>query len=438
MDLLPSVDLKASGRKLKSIKGGIDACPLSIFFVILASLLSGCWNEEASPEGPSPGLYACTGEDSLRIARAGPSQLQLTLNGVSLGSLERTDTTVGLEYANPTGPTVLWAKEGTVLLERFGQTRAHGCRATPDSTQKVDFGKGELRPNAWFRSPIGRNRHGYLLKYPHRLQVDQHRLHHTRFTYAGPENEPPALTDGFVLHVGLESISPDSTLRQHARAHSEHPRSGGGMRLSSFRDTTVQNRRALSWTEKTALGPMARHLAVALGPETIASVSYSTVGGRSDVYHRFVREMLSTLRFQKRPAPPSQVDIPLAMLSDPNGSPERGCDDIVFVRHQLPRTADPLATALDTLFAIKRDSVGGHRHFLAQTNQTLSLHHVSSHSSVPQVHLQGRLSGLAGVCDYPRARIQIEETARRVAAVDSVALYLNGDPTDLQPDGRGP
>ena len=131
-----------------------------------------------------------------------------------------------------------------------------------------------------------------------------------------------------------------------------------------------------------------------------------------------------------------------------NGSPqnctsdgehlERGCGEVVFAHCQVPLTADPLSAALDTLFSIDRGSVGGHRHFLSRTNETLPLRNVSREGAVVEVRLEGRLFGLRGVCDHPRARIQIEETARRVAAVDSVALYLNGTPTDLQPGGRDP
>lgn len=425
--------------------------PLALF-LILAGALAGCWKEGASPKALSPGLYVCTGEDSLQVTEAGPSQVRAALNGIPLGLLKRTDPEVGLEYTNPTGPTVLWAKGGSILLERFGKTRAHGCRKGQDSVRPVEPEKRELRPGAWFRSPTGLNRRGYRLKYPRRLQVDQHRLRHTRFIYAGPKNEPPALTDGFSLHVGLKGISPDSTLREHARIRSQRSRRAGGKRLSSVRDTTVGRHEALFWTEKTAMGPVAHHLAVALGPETIASISYSTVGTRREAYRQTVRRILSTLRFPSRTAPPSRVGVPLAMLSDPgrpsrngpsqndrseNRSPERGCDEVGFVRHRLPLSADPLAAALDTLFSIDRDSVGDHRHFLARTNETLSVRHVSRHDSVARVRLEGHLSGLRGTCDHPRARIQIEETARRVAAVDSVALYLNGNPTDLQPDGRG-
>lgn len=255
----------------------------------------------------------------------------------------------GREYTGQ-GPTILWARGETVLLERFGKTRAHGCRPLPDSARQVRPTKGGVRLNAWFRSPVGLNRHGYLLRYPRHLQVDQHRLRHTRFIYAGPNNEPPALTDGFSLRIGLDRTSPDTTLREHARAQIQNNRRAGGKRVSAFRDTTIRGHKGLFWKEKTALGSVASRLAVGHGPETLASISYTTVGTRRKTYARHVRRMLATLRLPIRPDPPSHINVPLAMLSDPDGasregtvksepsldSPfsgedlERGCDEVVF------------------------------------------------------------------------------------------------------------
>jgi hypothetical protein len=125
------------------------------------------------------------------------------------------------------------------------------------------------------------------------------------------------------------------------------------------------------------------------------------------------------------------------MLRSPPNAPERGCDDVVFVDVPVARSPSLLTTALDTLFALDRDSVGGARHFLARTNETLRLDRAMVVDDTARVFLEGRLSGLRGVCDHPRARIQIEETVRRISGVEGVALFLNGQRTTLQPDGRG-
>lgn len=137
----------------------------------------------------------------------------------------------------------------------------------------------------------------------------------------------------------------------------------------------------------------------------------------------------------------ASVALPLAMLADPDGRPMDGCDDVVFVTHDVPvsNSARPerLTAALDTLFRIDRDSVGGARHFLARTNHTLTFDRATLTDDTARVFLRGRLTGLRGVCDHPRARIQIQWTARRVAEVDTVEIFRDGRPTRLQPTGRG-
>lgn len=416
---------------------------IAAVLVLLAGLLVFGWqkcNTMPSPSGPADGRYHCASGDTVRIAAVGPSQVQVIYNGTA-DSLRRSGGESGVIYSNASRSTVLWTKEGIVLLERYGQIRAHGCRTVTDSTQPTtatpsNARKSSLELDSWFRSPTGPNGYGYVLRYSRQLRIDQHRPHHTRFLYAGPNNEPPALTDGFAVHIGLVSTSPDTSLRKYARMQIKQSRRAGGKRLTPLRDTTVQGRSALVWTQESGLGHPVRHLAIGLGPETIATVSASTLGSQTQPYERIVRQMLSTLRFQQRPAPPATMEVSLAMLSDPGDSPERGCDDVVFVPHALPRTAAPLSAALDTLFAIEGDSVGGYRHFLSETNETLSLSHVSIDGTIARVYLEGHLSGLRGVCDNPRAKIQIEETVRRNAGVDSVAIYLDGERTELQPSGR--
>lgn len=116
---------------------------------------------------------------------------------------------------------------------------------------------------------------------------------------------------------------------------------------------------------------------------------------------------------------------------------KRGCDRVVLVDRDVPRTEAPLAAALEELFALEQFNVGGWQNFIAKTNGTLSFDRATVEDGTASVYLTGELSGLAGVCDNPRAKIQIEETALQFPAVDSVAIYLNGQETDLQPNGRG-
>lgn len=90
------------------------------------------------------------------------------------------------------------------------------------------------------------------------------------------------------------------------------------------------------------------------------------------------------------------------------------------------------------LFALDDTDVEGWQNFIARTNRTLTFRRARVEEGTAHIYLEGELSGLGGVCDNPRAAIQIEETALQFDTVEEVQLYLNGEPTDLRPDMRGP
>lgn len=116
-----------------------------------------------------------------------------------------------------------------------------------------------------------------------------------------------------------------------------------------------------------------------------------------------------------------------------NGQPE-GCDKVQFVNVVIAPTTTPLFSALSTLFSFNTDTVGGWFNFIDRTDATLSLQSASIVGSVAHIYLTGTLSGLSGVCDNPRADIQIRQTALQIPGVSSVQLYLNNSPvTTLAP-----
>jgi len=272
-----------------------------------------------------------------------------------------------------------------------------------------------------------------------------------RVLYAGPANEPPALTDGFSLTVALRARATGTPLDTLVHRKIRETRRVGGAVLEPVRRASVRGRPGRRWTQENALGGPADHHLVALDDSTVALISASVVGADTARYERTIDAMRRTLRVVASPRapssgrsarPPDSVRVTLALLRDPTGPPDRGCDDVVYVERRVPtrdgRSGDALLeTALRTLLAIDADSVAGHRHFLGRTNGTLSLDSARVRAGVARIYLRGRLSGLRGVCDHPRARIQLEETARALPNVDRVALYRNGRRTDLTPGGRG-
>jgi hypothetical protein len=273
-----------------------------------------------------------------------------------------------------------------------------------------------------------------------------------RVTYAGPANDPPALTDGFLLAVTLRNRPSNTPLDTLVRRSIRSTRRVGGPVLAPVRDAPLQGRPGRRWTQESAMGGPVDHHLVALDERTVAHVTASVVGVDTARYERTIDVLRRTLRVvdaERRPSgttvqPADSVQVTLALLRRPTGPPERGCDDVVRILRRVPSTgpadstrAARLETALRALFALEADSLDGAFHFLARTTETLSLDSTSVVDGTAHIYLRGTLTGLRGVCDHPRARIQIEETARALPFVDRVVLYRNGRRTDLTPGGRG-
>jgi hypothetical protein len=110
-----------------------------------------------------------------------------------------------------------------------------------------------------------------------------------------------------------------------------------------------------------------------------------------------------------------------------NGSVE-GCDKVVYVNATIPPTTTPVTTALQTLFSSTSSIAQGWLHFIPQTAATLQFQSVSITGGVASVYLSGSLTGLNGVCDNPRADIQIKRTVLQFPGITSVQLYLNNQP----------
>ncbi len=112
---------------------------------------------------------------------------------------------------------------------------------------------------------------------------------------------------------------------------------------------------------------------------------------------------------------------------------ERGCDKVVMVPWRVATTTAPLTAAMRALFGISTTSIGSWYNFIDRTNETLKFDRATVVSGTANIYLTGSLSGLTGVCDDPRAQIQIEETALQFPTVQRVQIFLNNASTTLTP-----
>jgi hypothetical protein len=126
----------------------------------------------------------------------------------------------------------------------------------------------------------------------------------------------------------------------------------------------------------------------------------------------------------------STISLALLDIEQTTNGPVRGCDRVVMVSQSIPSTTAPLTAAMNALFTTSSTTIGGWFNFIPRTNATLEFVSASVSNGTANIYLTGSLSGLAGVCDDPRADIQIEETAKQFPTVQAVQLYLNGQPVD--------
>jgi len=129
-----------------------------------------------------------------------------------------------------------------------------------------------------------------------------------------------------------------------------------------------------------------------------------------------------------------QVKIVLLNTTGEGSGKSRGCDTVNMVTRTVPRSSAVLDAALKALFAEPEGSQPDTAYnFIARTKSTLKYDRATITSGTANIYLTGSLSGLAGVCDDPRAQAQIEETALQFGTVQKVQIYLNGNATNLMP-----
>ena len=272
--------------------------------------------------------------------------------------------------------------------------------------------------------------HQYSIGLPFAVDVSHPQPNITRYRYVGPDNEPASeITDGYTITI--RATESDATTLEAVVSNTEGANQSERVTVGDYEATRYETESELGNT------PITNYLFVpGNGYSYYVSVNISPA---DDVAHeRDVTSILDTLQFfdASTAATLNSRIIPIAMLDygavggqyvrESTGA-ERGCDKVVLIEHVLPaQTQTPLNASLAQLFAYEESTVGGWQNFIASQRDTLAFDRATIEDGVAQIYLTGELGPLGGVCDNPRAAIQIEETALAYDTVDSVELYLNG------------
>ncbi len=122
-----------------------------------------------------------------------------------------------------------------------------------------------------------------------------------------------------------------------------------------------------------------------------------------------------------------------AQMETSNKNNFRGCDVFELQERTVPYSTMPLNASLRELFSKKdiwmpSELVPGN--FIASQKE-LFFDKADIQNGVARIYLVGKTGPLNGVCDDPRLRIQLEETALQYPSVKKVEFYLNGVKDDL-------
>jgi spore germination protein GerM len=120
-----------------------------------------------------------------------------------------------------------------------------------------------------------------------------------------------------------------------------------------------------------------------------------------------------------------EVKIYLVALGD-NGKTGKkiGCEDsLVAVTRTIEATAAPLKAAIQELLSTPPETGDNPRLENFWKGRNLSVRSVSIRKSTATIYLSGELF-VAGICDEPRIKSQIEETAKQFPNVKKVKVFI--------------
>jgi LysM repeat protein len=134
------------------------------------------------------------------------------------------------------------------------------------------------------------------------------------------------------------------------------------------------------------------------------------------------------------PTPAGTTQVNIYMVGIGGGSV--GCGDMVVpVRRDVPKTNEPLTAAINLLLAQKSQYYGESGLYNALYQSNLQVANITRSGTDWTISLVGSMQ-LGGVCDNPRVKAQLEQTALQFPTVKSVHYLVNGKPLDTVLSGK--
>ncbi len=135
----------------------------------------------------------------------------------------------------------------------------------------------------------------------------------------------------------------------------------------------------------------------------------------------------------------TSIKIFLIALDDNGATGKKiGCNDSVIpVLINIEPTLGVLRASLNELFKLEGQreyGLSGLYNSLYQSHLSIDSLNIVNREAI--IKLKGTLT-LGGVCDDPRVKAQLEETALQFNTIDKVSIFINGIPLDQSLSGQG-
>lgn len=135
-----------------------------------------------------------------------------------------------------------------------------------------------------------------------------------------------------------------------------------------------------------------------------------------------------------RPAPPQPTAPPenlfrqtdIYLIQEGTGGTVGCGDSVIPYTVSIEPTVAPLTAAYNQLFSLGTDAFG-YRNALG--NSDLTVEGIDIVNGVATVNLAGEFT-IAGTCSAPRVEAQLSQTALQYVTIDSVTIFINGQPLD--------
>ena len=102
---------------------------------------------------------------------------------------------------------------------------------------------------------------------------------------------------------------------------------------------------------------------------------------------------------------------------------------MIPVEVEIELTIAPLTAAMEELLALDSREYGQSGLYNALYRSDLTVESIDIEKQEAIIELSGTLR-VGGVCDEPRVRAQLRQTALQYETVDRVSLYIDGTPLD--------